>query len=111
MKGRDQKVATPMTGGVPDGMGGNPTTAPNSLPPKNQNRTAARLQIAAEMNSHFGFGKNETNIKESLQQRGDRRNSAVPHETCLRRKCQRRRLEKPMPMPSSARSGIQIFFC
>jgi hypothetical protein len=45
-----------------------PSKAPNCSPPKNQNRIAARLQIAAEEKNSFGFGKNDTNtvVKSSV---------------------------------------------
>jgi hypothetical protein len=51
----------PMMGGASAAAGGIPNTAPSCSPPKNQNRIAARLQMAAEEKNSFGCGKKDTN--------------------------------------------------
>ena len=58
----------PMMGGASAAAGGMPNKAPNCSPPKNQNRIAARLQMAAEEKNSFGCGKKDTNtvVKSSV---------------------------------------------
>ena len=61
MNGPVQKIGTPKTGGTSAGAGGRPNTAPSCSPPKNQKRTAARLQATADRKNSRGCGKNDTN--------------------------------------------------
>ena len=62
MKGADQNLWTPMTGGASAAELGKPKYPPKSLKKKNQAKTAINPHTAADGKNTRGDGKNDMNM-------------------------------------------------